>query len=1023
MGRAELYIKLEKLVRYFEKNIHQMKAPTFNEAQARQQLIDPFFEALGWDVRNRNMLPPHMAEVLPEGRVRTSLNRVVKEQTVLFETESTIHEAQADYASMLEYIAEDEYKAEARMATKKPDYRFRLGGTTKFFVEAKKPSVDIISNRDAIFQVKRYGFSARVPVSILTNFEQFRVFDCTRKPFYEKPKIGVLKEFDLPYTSYLDDFDKLYDTFSHEAVVAGSLETLQKKYLDKKKGEYSLDNSFLDDLSTWRVELAQDIAKHPKNRRIITSNTLNECVQRILDRIVFLRVCEDRSIEETGTLLALLRLWQDHTGLSLYEQFNKLINTRRSLYNGLLFAEHQCEQLEVGNVILEKIFKNVNYPLSPYHFEEIGVEILGSIYERFLGKTIRLTEKQVRVEDKPEVRKAGGVYYTPQYIVNYIVENTLGKLLYGEKRPGGSSLLLSPKKVSKLRIVDIACGSGSFLLGAFQKLIDYHIEWYTQHPKDIEERHGVLDAYKDLHGLLRLSSRKKREILVNNIYGVDIDLQAVEVTQMSLYLKVLEDENDATLNKPTMLAIHEVLLPPLKNNIKCGNSLIGTDFESQGNFFDDATRHKVNPFDWDMEFKEIIGNGGFDVVIGNPPWVDIKGLEPLLVEYYFSKYKTAENRINVYAVFIEKALDLLIPHGLFGYIIPNSILTQSSYTKLRKKILDNFSLENIVRLPDGVFENVVAETVVLTISKEKTKQNTMSQIVIFDRKDDLIGITLEKALINTTINPIKWKKNDSLIFNIFSEQEHLEIVEKIGKQELHLEAICDFTLGITPYDKYKGHTKEQIANRIFHANKQKDKSYKKLLSGEGVRRYLVYWGGKEWIKYGEWLGAPREERFFKEPRIIVRQILSGYPLRIFAGYTEEILYNAQIGFNILLKEEQRYSLKYVLGILNSAMMNFYHKHNFLDQSKEVCQKILIQDAKKFPIRPIDFTNSKEKKMHDDLVAFVDTMLQLNKQLQQATFDSEKEPIQRQIAATDKKIDQLVYKLYNLTDEEIQLIEM
>jgi hypothetical protein len=714
--RSSAKTDIEKLVRYFEQNIHQLKAQSFNEAQARQSLIDPFFEGIGWDVRNRNLEPPFRLEVLPEGRVKTSVGKGVKEQTSLFGAGAGVKEEMKEYSSMLEYIADDEYKAEQKMAAKKPDYRFRIQGSTKFFVEAKKPFVDLMTNLDAIFQIKRYGFSARVPVSILTDFEEFRVFDCTRRPFYDKPKVGVLKEFDLSYKIYLDEFDKLYDTFSRDAVVGGSIEMVQKKYLEKKKGEYALDRSFLDDLSEWRVELAQDIAKHPKNRRILTTGTLNECVQRILDRIVFLRVCEDRNIDPEQELLALLRLWETHPGLSLYEMFVKLIEKKRPLYNGLLFAEHESEQLEVGNKILEKIFKNINYPLSPYNFDEIGVEILGSIYERFLGKTIRLTQKQVRVEEKPEVRKAGGVYYTPQYIVNYIVENTVGRLLYdltpssGHPSPIGrgdgrrldssrgevQKLKLSPRQVSKLKIIDIACGSGSFLLGAFQKLMDYHEEWYTQHPEDNKEAHGVRDAYENAQGRLVLSARKKREILVNNIYGVDIDPQAVEVTQMSLYLKVLEDENDATLNKPTMLALHDVLLPPLKNNIKCGNSLIGTDIGAQGDLFDaDATR-KINPFDWHTEFQQVFtpsratapseanapsphvrgegrggvakdepeggparrsdSEGGFDCVIGNPPY--LYSASKSYPDYFLEKFKLSEYQTDFYVFFIEQSLRL-----------------------------------------------------------------------------------------------------------------------------------------------------------------------------------------------------------------------------------------------------------------------------------------------------------------------------------------------------------------------------
>jgi len=1010
-SKASARTEIEKLVRYFEQNIHQLKASNFNEAQARQFLIDPFFEALGWDISNKAMAPPFRLEVLPEGRVRTSIGKGGKDQTSMFPTDVGVKEEMREYSSMLEYIADDEYKAEQKMASKKPDYRFRIQGSTKFFVEAKKPSVDL-TNHDAVFQIKRYGFSARVPVSILTDFEEFRVFDCTRKPFYDKPKVGVLKEFDLKYSSYLDAFDLLYDTFSREAVIGGSIEALQKKYLEKKKGEFALDRAFLDDLSEWRVELAQDIAKHPKNRRILNTFTLNECVQRILDRIVFLRVVQDRNIDPDEELLALIRLWDSHPGLSLYEMFNKLIEKKRPLYNGLLFTEHECEQLEVGNKIVEKIFKNINYPLSPYNFSEIGVEILGSIYERFLGKTIRLTQKQVRVEDKPEVRKAGGVYYTPQYIVNYIVENTVGKLIEGKK----------PSQVAKLKIIDIACGSGSFLLGAFQKLIDYHEQWYSQHPEEIKEVHGVRDVYEDAHGRLVLSARKKREILVNNLYGVDIDAQAVEVTQMSLYLKVLENENDATLNKPTMLALHEVLLPPLKDNIKCGNSLIGTDIGAQGDLFNSDATHKINPFDWQTEFSEIMDAGGFDCVIGNPPWVDIKGLDPFLVDYYFTHYKTTENRMNMYAVFVEKALAMLVKGGLFGYILPNSILTQSSYTKLRTLLLSSFSIESIVRLPDNVFEDVIAETGILTICKKKPTERNNCKIIVYDRASLISMIRIEDAVKHGIVNQKIWVDGELNTLNVFSEPEQFQILRKVELHGKPLDTVCEFCLGLTPYDKYKGHTPAQIEKRIFHSNKKKDKTFKPLLSGEDIVRYFVQWGKKQWISYGDWLGAPREKRFFNGPRIIVRQIISGHPPRIFAAYTEEELYNTQIAFNILLRQGEQASLIYLLGLLNSSLTNFYHKHKFLDQSKEVFQKILIQNARQFPIRTIDFTKPDEKKMHDDLVKLVEKMLDLHKQLQKASFDSEKEPIQRQIEATDRKIDEMVYKLYELTEEEIAIVE-
>ena len=988
-SRTKARADLEKLVLHFEKNIYQFKAPTFNEAQTRQFLIDPFFEVLGWDISNKQMLPPYKIEVLPEGRVRSSSGKANKNQEQLFSSETAVKEEQKEYATFLEYIADDEYKAEQRIATKKPDYRFRIGGSTKFFVEAKKPSVDLMTSLDSIFQIKRYGFSARVPISVLTDFEEFRVFDCTKRPFYDKPKIGALKEFDFSWKTYLDEFDKLYDTFSREAVLGGSIETLQKKYLQKKTGEFLLDKSFLDDLSDWRVELAQDIAKHPKNRRIVDSHTLNECVQRILDRIVFLRVCEDRAIEETGTLLALLRLWQDHPGLSLYQKFVELVGTRRSLYNGLLFAEHESEQLEVGNKVLEKIFKNINYPLSPYHFDEIGVEILGSIYERFLGKTIRLTKKQVRVEDKPAVRKAGGVYYTPQYIVNYIVENTVGKLIEGK----------TPKQISKLKIIDIACGSGSFLLGAFQKLIDYHIQWYSEHPEDVKESHGTRDVYKDTIGQLHISARKKREILVNNMYGVDIDQQAVEVTQMSLYLKVLEDENDATLNKPTMLALHEVLLPSLKDNIKCGNSLIGTDFLSQGDLFDDEARRKVNPFDWEMEFPEIMKSGGFDCVIGNPPWVFGGGtdIEQFEKDHFKSHFESARSKVNLFALFIEKATKVLKETGLLSYIVPNTLLRVTSYDQLRRYLLSSYRIREIVDLGTGVFENVTMSTIIATIEKGSPRKN---EVLIKKGIDSLASKVQQETFVK-----------NNFILNIFASSLDNLVSENLKAKSIPLGELCKeliFGVVITKnFDKV-----------VFD---KKRKGLRRFVEGRDIGRYHTPDKTRYLLYEKDLLHRSRTPQVFEVPEKILIQRITGGNRPLNATYDDTQLYDKESINNIIPKENIPYSLKYIMALINSTLLNWYYRVTFTNAST-----LTVNLSKKYlsrlPIRVVDFADLTQKRIHDQLVTLVDTMLRLHNHLAKASFDSDREPIEREIAATDRKIDELVYKLYGLTEEEIKIVE-
>jgi type I restriction-modification system DNA methylase subunit len=1027
--RKAAKLRIEELVHFFEQNIHQFKAPSFNETQARQQLIDPFFEALGWDITNRDMKPLYLQEVIPEGRVKTSFGKEVREQTAMFDAKETLGKKYKEYASILDYIAEDAYKASAREATKKPDYRFRIKGQTKFFVEAKKPFVDLSRNQDAIFQVKRYGFSGRVPVSILTDFEEFRVFDCTHKPLYEKPTLGVIKEFDLTYTQYRDEFDHLYDTFSREAVDTGSLDTLTKKLLQKKTGDFALDKTFLDDLSKWREELARDIAKHPRNRRTLNDYTLNESVQRILDRIVFFRVCEDREIEVENTLLAVLQMWKSRPGVSLYSLLTQLFQQRRTLYNGLLFSPHECEELEVGDDVLLKILQNLNYPFSPYHFNEIGVEILGSIYEKFLGKTIHLAKKNVIISEKPEVRKAGGVYYTPQYIVNYIVDNTLGKLLYEELIPsvptssghlpliGGerervNKLLLSPKQVVKLKIIDIACGSGSFLLGAFQKLIDYHVEWYHQHPKDIQTVNNVPDAYSDVNGNLRLSSRKKRDILVNNIYGVDIDRQAVEVTQMSLYLRVLENENAETLNPQMTLALKEVYLPSLADNIKCGNSLIGTDFGAQGEMFDDGTRMKINPFDWEIEFPKIFspstkgrnsdevgqGIGGFDCVIGNPPYVRPHNLENYAKEYFWEHYKTFVAKSDLYSCFMEKALIITKQNGFLSFIVPQTWTSLESFTSIRKYLIENSKVLKLTQLPKKVFFNATVETCVFVVERNNIDKEKISNIIVESINDK--GV---KNFVRT-FPQLEIKKSHLYNFQLYGKNESNKIFEKLNRVSEPLDKFVNLVYGFKTAD-----------DEMFIHRKKKYKESKHFIRSADIGRYTYgkpteyVWYVPEKMKQHRKTARPGESSRFENEKILVARMGKN----LIATYDQGGLY---VKDAMLLVKKDDYSLKYILALVNSKLLNYYYREFFV--TIDVLKNALLS----IPISKIEFSKDSDKKTHEEIVSLVDKMLSLHKQLNESNFDSEKEPIERQIKATDKKIDRLVYQLYGLTEEEIKVVE-
>ncbi|MBZ5560974.1 MAG: N-6 DNA methylase [Acidobacteriia bacterium] len=604
---------LEKLIKKFDADRAHYLSSAYGEAQARIDFITPFFKALGWDVENEAGLPHHLREVIVE-------------------------------------------RGESEM-TGRPDYNFRVGGQTKFFVEAKTPC-EALSNPHHILQAKGYAWNTRqVFFVILTDFEEFRFYDASRQPDDRNPDDGLLLK--LTYGDYLKTTEKLWE-FSKERVGAGSLDALLPKIRRAPHLRKQVDDVFLDEMTGWREELAKDIHKRNPD---LNAKQLNEVVQRLLDRIVFIRIAEDRHVIEKRQLAEVVEEWETHGGkFPIFDWLNALFHKVNEDFNGEIFKLHLSEEIQIDSEILARIIKRLYPPKSPYRFDVIGVELLGSIYERYLGNTIRLTPKQVKVEEKPEVRKAGGVYYTPKYIVDYIVKNTVGKIIESK----------TPKQIEKIRILDPACGSGSFLIGAFQYLIDYHTQWYLEHPEqEVRHAHPSLDFMREVHtdpdGAKRLSVYRKAKILRNNLFGVDIDPQAVEITMMSLYLKALEGEQ-------SQLPPKQHLLPELKYDIMCGNSLIGSDIYNQGVLFADEERDRINAFDWNFipsvapvydrgrdvpverlngetahravstSIGQVMRDGGFDCVIGNPPYGAL--LTDAQTDYLRSKYETATSELD-----------------------------------------------------------------------------------------------------------------------------------------------------------------------------------------------------------------------------------------------------------------------------------------------------------------------------------------------------------------------------------------
>ncbi|MBN2546843.1 MAG: N-6 DNA methylase, partial [Spirochaetes bacterium] len=471
---------IEQKVEDFNKNEKQYLSKTFQETEVRTRFIDPFFQALGWDFNQTN-ISKHLWDV------------------------------------------HREYSQKDNSNTKKPDYAFNISGKLKFFVEAKAPWV-LLTDKVPVFQAKRYAYSTngKAPVVIITDFQEFRVFNAIERPIFDNPLQGLIKELDLKYNNYLTKWDLIYGNFSKEAVMSGSIDKLIGKITKETK---TLDKEFLSDLIIFRELLAKNIAIRNKE---LSVDIINECVQRILDRIIFIRNIEDRDIE--NEILFKISESKDNVYKSLLPVFSKLNDD----YNGLLFKPDISDKVIIDDDIIRKIIKNLYPPHSPFQFDIIEPEILGRIYEKFLGSKIRLTEShQAKVEEKPEVRHAGGVFYTPQFIVENIVFNTVGKILTENK--------MTPEDVEKIKILDPACGSGSFLLGAFDYLIKYHENWYRNNKSSRKYKD---DFFETQEGEIRLSVKKKSDILKNNLFGADIDREATEVAIMSLYLKLLDQGFD-----------------------------------------------------------------------------------------------------------------------------------------------------------------------------------------------------------------------------------------------------------------------------------------------------------------------------------------------------------------------------------------------------------------------------------------------------------------------------------------------
>ncbi|MEN6519475.1 MAG: DNA methyltransferase [Methanospirillum sp.] len=972
-----------------------------------------------------------------------------------------------------------------RGTTKFIDYSFRIGGIRKYIVETKRPSSRIKDDREAALQLRRYAWSAKLPLNILTNFEEWAIYDCTKKP-EQGDAAGTARIEYFTYDTLLEKWDDLVGIFAKERILQGSFDQFVTS-AKGKRGTISVDKDFLDTIDEWRELLAHNLALR---NRALSVEDLNIAVQRIIDRIIFLRIGEDRGIEKYETLRNLLE------GDGVYPRLCDLFRRADDRYNSGLFhfsvepgwdevPDRLTPGLTVDDRVLKTIIKQLYYPVTPYEFSAIPPAILGHVYEQFLGKVIRLTDgHKAKVEYKPEVKKAGGVFYTPDYIVDYIVRETVGRLVEAK----------APEEVAAIRVLDPACGSGSFLLGAYQFLLNWHLDWYIANlvpklagrsetdpvvlallPKvEAAARRGKTELRpidfpiyragkrKDEKGKeagsdWRLTTAERKRILLNNIHGVDIDQQAVEVTKLSLLLKVLEEE---TITGQTTLGT-ERALPSLHKNIRCGNSLIGSDVLAAGPLSPEEIA-RINPFDWEREFPSIVAAGGFDAVIGNPPYVR-QELISAQKEYLKEHYQVYSGTADLYTYFFERALSLLNDHGQFSFIVANKWM-RANYGKPLRQFLKTKRIEEIVDFGDlPVFENATTYPCIIRIAGGAPAEIFSATNVESLQFEDLRAYVKENRIEiwPDSLGEEGWTLIDS------DQQRIIEKIISMGKP------LTQFVNGRIYRGILTGLNKafiidQQTRDRLIADDPHSENVIKPFIVGREVKQYISPTSGK-YVLYIPWhfplnldasiTGASkRAESEFRRQYPAIYNHLSQfrselserntaetgiryewYALQRYgSNYFEEFEKPKIISPAIVKRASYSYDLeglfsndkttiilgddiRYTIGILNSKVSDFF-LHSIASTKQGGYFEYKPMYISQIPIRSIDPANADDVAKHDRMVGLVERTLDLHRRLPSAATDHEKRLLEMQADQTDWEIDALVYDLYGLSPDEIAVVE-
>ena len=1001
---ATLRERVAELVQTYSNNYPQFQRVTYNETQVRVDFVNRFFELLGWDVDNERGLPQHLREVTHEA-------------TVIVE-EDGVHRS------------------------KKPDYSLRVGTDVLYFLETKKPAVNITVDAAPAFQLRRYGWSGNLKISVLTNFTDLYIYDCSIRP-KEGDDIGVAMIAHYHFDEYVEHFQEIYNMLSKEAVLEGEFERRFGNIRGALRRE-PFDQYFLDQIRNWRNMLGADILF---NNPDIDVETLNIFVQRVLNRVIFLRICEDRCFEDYESLKA----------ITTYQELRELFAAADQKYDSGLFELLEEDRLTVSDAVIINIFQSLYYPNNSYEFGVIDPYIIGQIYELFLDEALVIRENgHIEAQEKPEVIDSQGAVNTPKNITDIIVEETLSPLYEGKR----------PEEVARYRIADICCGSGNFLLSAFEYIINYHIEYYLNHDKDNAERSGSIYQLPGGSNYV-LSYEKKRLILQNNIFGVDIDPLAVEVAKFSLLLKALENsslEEAEAFHQRTHLRI----LPNLDENIKNGNSLVNMSYAQ----FDRTVyqniplMNKLKMFDWNTEF----GNRKFDAIIGNPPYIRVQNMVHYSREEYnfyksnYSPYVTAQtDTLDKYYLFIEKGLALLNNEGILGYIVPHKFMNIQAGVKLRELLTSNSAVRKILHFGTyQVFENRSTYTCILVLSK---KENTEFEIgFVQDWNQFLFNHNTECAKYpEAYITGQPWS---------FLPQNIVTHLDAISESCVPLSTLVDIFVGLqtSADDIYIIYADSEDDNYVYFHNGQREFKVEKGILRKGIydiqitsyekiaaNCYIIFpykeVNGKPVLyslsemsenfpntlfylsEYKEQLDrrkmtGRKEENWFAFGRSqSVRRFLAGEHLvwPVLSTGSNYVYDSEMIAFTgggngpfygIEMKNSSRESIFYIQAILNHWLMELLVK-----SKASTFRGDYYSHGKQFiatlPIYKIDFENPAEVAKHQHIVEMVHDIMRLKAQLTTAPNAARRTVLQHSIMAINADLNKAIDELYQVESQEVE----